>query len=146
MVHGRPRPRKTFTELEPVIFVIDASAVGSFCAADFEANVSGSDVPSATTVIAAHLHMDKDKQINRPHTHTHRERTYPFPRHRHKHTCDKNNTPNPQTKVMNVYIYRTIPMAYIRAFVLGGRLRMNVSGSDVPSATTVISASAHKHR
>eukprot|EP00965_Chrysotila_dentata_P159088 5255391-Pleurochrysis_carterae.AAC.1 len=45
IVQGRPRPRKTFTELEPVMLVIDASAVGSLIAAALEANVSGSEVP-----------------------------------------------------------------------------------------------------
>ena len=55
ITHGRPRPRKTFTQLEPVTFVIDASAVTSLSAALFDAKVSGSEVPRATTVIAVHL-------------------------------------------------------------------------------------------
>eukprot|EP00967_Tisochrysis_lutea_P100853 scaffold150812_cov27-Tisochrysis_lutea.AAC.2 len=54
IVHGSPNPRKTLTEFDPVTLVTDASAVGSFCAADLEAKVSGSEVPSATTVMAAH--------------------------------------------------------------------------------------------
>ena len=50
--HGRPRPRKTFTLLEPVMLPMEASAYGSCLAAVIEANVSGKDVPSATRVIA----------------------------------------------------------------------------------------------
>ena len=34
------------TQLDPVTFVIEASAVGSLSAADFEAKVSGSEVPT----------------------------------------------------------------------------------------------------
>mmetsp|Transcript_19138 Transcript_19138/g.42784 ORF Transcript_19138/g.42784 Transcript_19138/m.42784 type:complete len:263 (-) Transcript_19138:1962-2750(-) len=49
---GIPRPRKTLTELEPVMFTMEASAKGSFSAAVFEANVSGIEVPSATNVMA----------------------------------------------------------------------------------------------
>mmetsp|Transcript_55927 Transcript_55927/g.173401 ORF Transcript_55927/g.173401 Transcript_55927/m.173401 type:complete len:233 (-) Transcript_55927:384-1082(-) len=52
MVQGRPRPRKTFTELLPVTFPMELSAVGSCCAASFDATVSGRLVPSATSVIA----------------------------------------------------------------------------------------------
>ena len=52
MTHGRPRPRKTFTEFEPVTLPTDASAVGSWVAANIEAKVSGSDVPRATKVMA----------------------------------------------------------------------------------------------
>mmetsp|Transcript_27111 Transcript_27111/g.67163 ORF Transcript_27111/g.67163 Transcript_27111/m.67163 type:complete len:272 (+) Transcript_27111:488-1303(+) len=51
-IQGRPRPSSTFTALEPVTFTIDASAVSSITAADFDAKVSGSDVPIATRVIA----------------------------------------------------------------------------------------------
>merc|ERR1711998_147719 len=52
MTHGRPRPRNTLTELEPVTLPTEASAVSSFSAAVFEAKVSGSEVPRATKVIA----------------------------------------------------------------------------------------------
>lgn len=50
---GKPNPRKTLTLLLPVTFAIAASACWSFCAADFEANVSGKLVPSAINVIPA---------------------------------------------------------------------------------------------
>ena len=50
--HGRPRPRNTFTELEPVTLTIAASAVFSYYAAVILANVSGKEVPKATNVIA----------------------------------------------------------------------------------------------
>mmetsp|Transcript_34885 Transcript_34885/g.87031 ORF Transcript_34885/g.87031 Transcript_34885/m.87031 type:complete len:258 (+) Transcript_34885:556-1329(+) len=49
---GSPKPTKTFTELEPVTLVMELSAVGSLTAAMREANVSGSEVPSATSVMA----------------------------------------------------------------------------------------------
>mmetsp|Transcript_39057 Transcript_39057/g.112208 ORF Transcript_39057/g.112208 Transcript_39057/m.112208 type:complete len:325 (-) Transcript_39057:677-1651(-) len=52
MLHGTPSPRKTLTELLPVTFTIEASAVGSSLAADKEAKRSGIEVPSATKVIA----------------------------------------------------------------------------------------------
>lgn len=52
MAHGRPRPRKTFTELEPVILPMAESAYSEFYAAVILAKVSGSDVPKATNVIA----------------------------------------------------------------------------------------------
>ena len=52
ITHGRPRPRKTFTELEPVIFPTAESALGLYLAAVMLANVSGRDVPMATKVIA----------------------------------------------------------------------------------------------
>lgn len=52
MTHGRPRPRKTFTELDPVTLPTDASAFSSWVAASIEAKVSGSDVPRATKVMA----------------------------------------------------------------------------------------------
>mmetsp|Transcript_38118 Transcript_38118/g.85919 ORF Transcript_38118/g.85919 Transcript_38118/m.85919 type:complete len:338 (-) Transcript_38118:1455-2468(-) len=51
-IHGMPRPRKTFTELLPVTLPMLLSAKGSWTAAVLEANVSGSDVPSATKVTA----------------------------------------------------------------------------------------------
>ena len=50
--HGKPRPRKTLTELLPVTFPIALSACFSWMAAAFEANVSGNEVPNATNVIA----------------------------------------------------------------------------------------------
>merc|ERR1740138_589979 len=52
MVQGRPRPRKTFTELLPVTFPMLLSANGSWIAAVFDAKVSGREVPRATKVIA----------------------------------------------------------------------------------------------
>ncbi len=48
MTHGKPKPRKTLTELLPVTLPIALSAVFSFLAAIALANVSGSDVPRAT--------------------------------------------------------------------------------------------------
>ena len=48
MTQGIPRPRKTFTELLPVILPMAASAVSSLVAATLLANVSGNDVPRAT--------------------------------------------------------------------------------------------------
>jgi hypothetical protein len=53
MHQGSPSPRKTLTELEPVMLPIELSAVGSWSAAMREASVSGSDVPSATRLMAA---------------------------------------------------------------------------------------------
>ena len=52
MAHGTPRPRKTLTELEPVIFPIAESAYSDYLAAVIDAKVSGSEVPRATRVIA----------------------------------------------------------------------------------------------
>ena len=52
MSQGSPSPRKTLTELEPVTLPIDESADLSPRAACIEAKVSGSDVPSATKVMA----------------------------------------------------------------------------------------------
>ena len=52
IAHGRPRPRKTLTEFEPVIFPMDASALSEFYAAVILAKVSGREVPNATIVIA----------------------------------------------------------------------------------------------
>mmetsp|Transcript_126123 Transcript_126123/g.315197 ORF Transcript_126123/g.315197 Transcript_126123/m.315197 type:complete len:244 (+) Transcript_126123:199-930(+) len=49
---GSPRPRKTLTELLPVTLPTDASAYGSCSAATFDANVSGREVPKATSVMA----------------------------------------------------------------------------------------------
>jgi hypothetical protein len=52
IVQGKPSPRKTFTELDPVIFPIAESALSLLSAAILEAIVSGRDVPKATKVIA----------------------------------------------------------------------------------------------
>jgi len=52
ITQGRPRPRNTFTELEPVMLPIAESADSEFLAADMEAKVSGREVPRATRVIA----------------------------------------------------------------------------------------------
>mmetsp|Transcript_15500 Transcript_15500/g.28478 ORF Transcript_15500/g.28478 Transcript_15500/m.28478 type:complete len:234 (-) Transcript_15500:1167-1868(-) len=52
IIHGKPKPRKTFTELLPVTFPTAMSAVGSSTAATFDANVSGKEVPIATIVMA----------------------------------------------------------------------------------------------
>ena len=51
-IHGNPRPKNTFTELDPVTLPTAASAVSLCLAACIEANVSGKDVPKATKVIA----------------------------------------------------------------------------------------------
>ena len=52
MIQGRPSPRKTLTELLPVTFPMELSAVFSLTAAIFPAKVSGREVPSATKVMA----------------------------------------------------------------------------------------------
>ena len=52
MTHGRPRPRKTLTELEPVTLPTAASAKLLSLAAVILAKVSGSEVPIATKVMA----------------------------------------------------------------------------------------------
>lgn len=51
-IHGRPSPKKTLTEFEPVTLPTASSAYFSFLAAVIDANVSGRDVPRATKVIA----------------------------------------------------------------------------------------------
>mmetsp|Transcript_23021 Transcript_23021/g.40514 ORF Transcript_23021/g.40514 Transcript_23021/m.40514 type:complete len:128 (-) Transcript_23021:621-1004(-) len=51
-LQGKPRPRKTLTELLPVTLPMELSAQSSCRAAVLEANVSGRLVPSATRVIA----------------------------------------------------------------------------------------------
>eukprot|EP00955_Chlamydomonas_euryale_P042094 352205-Chlamydomonas_euryale.AAC.3 len=48
MTHGMPRPRNTLHVLEPIMLPIAASALSSLRHARRDANVSGSDVPSAT--------------------------------------------------------------------------------------------------
>mmetsp|Transcript_19463 Transcript_19463/g.46025 ORF Transcript_19463/g.46025 Transcript_19463/m.46025 type:complete len:207 (+) Transcript_19463:1131-1751(+) len=55
MDQGRPMPRKTFTELLPVTFTMDASAYRLDIAALLDAKRSGMDVPNATTVMAVML-------------------------------------------------------------------------------------------
>ena len=55
--HGKPRPRKTLTELLPVTFPIALSAYFSFIAAARLAKRSGRDVPSATKVMAKFNHL-----------------------------------------------------------------------------------------
>lgn len=52
MTHGRPSPKKIFTEFEPVTFPTAESAYSDPCAAVTEAKVSGTDVPRATSVMA----------------------------------------------------------------------------------------------
>mmetsp|Transcript_7043 Transcript_7043/g.15503 ORF Transcript_7043/g.15503 Transcript_7043/m.15503 type:complete len:226 (-) Transcript_7043:894-1571(-) len=52
MSQGRPRPRKTLTQLEPVMLPMEASALESACAAVLDAKRSGIDVPSATKTMA----------------------------------------------------------------------------------------------
>ena len=52
IAHGNPRPKKTLTELEPVMFPIAASANSDVLAAVILAKVSGRDVPNATKVMA----------------------------------------------------------------------------------------------
>ena len=49
---GNPKPRKTLTELLPVMLPIELSADSSLRAAVLLANVSGNDVPKATKVMA----------------------------------------------------------------------------------------------
>ena len=53
IAHGSPQPKKTFTAFDPLIFPTASSALSDYFAAVILANVSGSDVPRATTVIAA---------------------------------------------------------------------------------------------
>ena len=60
ITHGRPRPKNTFTELEPVTFPTAESAYGDDLAAVTLAKVSGRDVPMATIVIAV-IYGSKDK-------------------------------------------------------------------------------------
>ena len=52
ITHGRPSPKKIFTLFEPVTFPMAESAYLEFYAAVTDANVSGSDVPIATIVMA----------------------------------------------------------------------------------------------
>lgn len=52
IVHGRPRPRNTFTAFDPFTFPTAESALSEVFAAVILAKVSGKDVPNATIVIA----------------------------------------------------------------------------------------------
>ena len=52
MTHGKPNPRKTFTELDPVTLPMAESANSDCYAAVTLANVSGREVPTATNVMA----------------------------------------------------------------------------------------------
>ena len=52
ITHGRPNPKKMFTEFEPVTFPTAESALSDVLAAVILANVSGREVPIATRVIA----------------------------------------------------------------------------------------------
>jgi hypothetical protein len=62
--HGKPRPKNTFTEFEPVTFTMEASAWESFMAAAREAKVSGREVPRATKVMAVTQSLRSHKQPN----------------------------------------------------------------------------------
>jgi len=61
--HGSPRPRNTLTQLLPVTFPMELSAVWSSSAAVFDASVSGKLVPNATKVIAV---MSSEKPMLHP--------------------------------------------------------------------------------
>lgn len=63
--HGRPRPKNTFTELDPVTLPIAASAYSEVFAAVIEANVSGKEVPRATREMAV---TDSFRYITHPKT------------------------------------------------------------------------------
>lgn len=52
MTHGRPSPKKTFTQLEPVTLPTAESAYSEVLAAVILAKVSGREVPMATRVMA----------------------------------------------------------------------------------------------
>ena len=52
MSHGSPSPKNTLTEFDPVTLPMALSACFSPTAAALLANVSGSEVPKATKVIA----------------------------------------------------------------------------------------------
>ena len=62
IIHGSPRPRKTLTELLPVMFPIALSAFFSFMAAARLAKRSGTDVPKATKVMAVTVSSSPTKQ------------------------------------------------------------------------------------
>jgi hypothetical protein len=63
ITHGRPSPKKTLTEFDPVTFPIAESAYSEFLAAVILAKVSGSEVPIETMVIAV---MDGSNPITHP--------------------------------------------------------------------------------
>jgi len=52
ITQGRPSPRNTLTELDPVTFPTASSAYLSYLAAMLDAKVSGIEVPIATNVMA----------------------------------------------------------------------------------------------
>ena len=62
MTQGKPRPKNTFTELDPVTFPMELSAYFSCVAACLEANRSGKLVPRATKVIAVTESFKPTKQ------------------------------------------------------------------------------------
>lgn len=66
IIHGKPRPKKTLTEFDPVTLPTAESAVSSATAAALLANVSGSDVPRATKVIAVTESSRSRTQPNNP--------------------------------------------------------------------------------
>lgn len=59
---GNPSPKNTFTELLPVTFPMELSAVVSLQAACLLANKSGKLVPRATNVIAVTLGLRPERQ------------------------------------------------------------------------------------
>ena len=61
-IQDMPRPRKTFTELLPVTLPMELSAVFSWVAACLDANRSGTEVPSATKVMAVTLSSTPTRQ------------------------------------------------------------------------------------
>lgn len=63
ITHGRPSPKNTLTEFEPVTLPIAESAYFEVLAAVILANVSGREVPTATMVIAV---IDGSKPITQP--------------------------------------------------------------------------------
>jgi len=62
MTQDNPRPRKTLTEFDPVTLTMAASAVEEAIAAERLANVSGSEVPSATNVMAVTVSWAEEGQ------------------------------------------------------------------------------------
>ena len=70
ITHGKPRPRKTLTELDPVTLPTAESAYSDDLAAVILAKVSGNEVPRATRVIAV-------TESGIPHTHPSIDATSP---------------------------------------------------------------------
>jgi len=70
ITHGRPRPRNTFTEFDPVTFPTAESAESEVLQAVILANVSGKEVPRATRVMAV-------TESGKPQTHPSIEATAP---------------------------------------------------------------------